>query len=310
MAAMHPYRIVVPWMCQSLLVFIALAGEQPPDGQKSPATPPASPVQVYKTLCLDCHDSDGRGEIGRESFPKVPDFTDAAWHSSRDDAQLSKSILDGKKSMPRMRGKLGSVDVKQMVAFVRAFQGGKQVVDDEPAEPDRPGQPSPAANSGTASPRPADPASSHRMDTSAREGARAFQRFCVKCHASDGTGGGMRQSLPTIPDFTVHSWQAARNDPQLIVSVLDGKGAGMPAFRDKLSRDQVRDLIALVRAFDPLQTRSAATSPDEFEARFRELEREFDGLSQKIRALSSSSLPARRETPPRPAPPSSREEHR
>ena len=271
--------------------------------------PPASPIQVYRASCLECHDSDGRGEISRELFPKIPDFTDTAWQSSRSDAQLSKSILEGKKSMPKMRAKLGSVDVQQMVAFVRGFRGGKQVVDEEPAEPEGPGQPSSAADPIATSPRLADPAPSFRKDASAREEARVFQRLCAKCHASDGMGSGLRQSLPTIPDFTVHSWQAGRNDPQLIVSVLDGKGTGMPAFRDKLSRAQVRDLITLVRAFDPARTQSAETSPDEFEARFRELEKEFESLRQQSRALSSSNLPARRGTLPRPAPPSSREKH-
>jgi hypothetical protein len=75
----------------------------------------------------------------------------------------------------------------------------------------------------------------------------------------------------------------------LVVSVLDGKGTGMPAFRDKLSREQVRDLVAFVRAFDPSQERSAGAAPDQFEARFRELEKEFEDLRRQSRALSSSS---------------------
>ena len=57
--------------------------------------------------------------------------------------------------------------------------------------------------------------------------------------------------MPAIPDFTLRAWQEGRSDPQLLISVLDGKGTRMPPFRDKLTRDQARDLVALVRSFDP-----------------------------------------------------------
>ena len=42
--------------------------------------------------------------------------------------------------MPKMKKKLGSVDVKAMVAFVRGFKDGKQVVEEEPevgSEPEK-----------------------------------------------------------------------------------------------------------------------------------------------------------------------------
>ena len=56
----------------------------------------------------------------RESVPQLPDFTDAKWHSSKSDAELAGSILQGKgKLMPKMKKKLGSVDVVAMVAFLR-----------------------------------------------------------------------------------------------------------------------------------------------------------------------------------------------
>jgi mono/diheme cytochrome c family protein len=304
MAVLLPCTVLARWMCQTLPALVVLVTGPASNGQHSAPGSPAAPIQVYRASCLECHDGDGRGEIARELFPKIPDFTDAAWQSSRADAQLSKSILEGKKSMPKMREKLGSVDVQQMVGFVRGFRGGKQVVDEEPTASEGPGPSPSAADPIPASPRRDDPTPFLGKDASAGEEARIYQRLCSKCHASDGKGAGLRQSLPTIPDFTVHSWQAGRNDPQLIASVLDGKGVGMPAFRDKLSRAQARDLIALVRSFDPSRTKVVGASPDVFEARFRELEKEFEGLSQQIRALSSTNLPARRGTLPRPGPPS------
>jgi mono/diheme cytochrome c family protein len=98
-----------------------------------------SPEQMYRLVCIACHDTDGRGKVVRQAMPPIPDFTDSKFHSSRTDAQLSHSILNGKESivsgvkvqlMLSMKDKLtlARTDVKDMVAFIRAFKGGKQIV--------------------------------------------------------------------------------------------------------------------------------------------------------------------------------------
>ncbi len=216
------------------------------------STFPAAVIQVYRASCLQCHDNDGRGEVGRAVSSKIPDFTHPQWQSSRTDPELSHSILEGKgKSMPRMKDKLGSVDVKLMVAFVRAFRGGNQVVDDEPEEPPTAAQPSETRSPNSERLPVHAPSPPGQQEPKVREAQRLFQRSCVACHGSDGKGMGMRDNLPTIPDFTVLDWQQKRSDPQLVVSILDGKGTGMPAFRDKVASERVRDLVALIRRFAP-----------------------------------------------------------
>ena len=50
----------------------------------------------------------------------------------------------------------------------------------------------------------------------------------MKCHGADGTGSPARGLLDEIPDFTSVTWQAQRVDAQLLASILDGKGSGMP----------------------------------------------------------------------------------
>src|SRR4029077_21014938 len=101
--------------------------------------------QVYRAYCLASHDGDGRGQTARKAMPDLPDLTDPKWQKSRDDDDLKKSILEGKgKFMVPMKDKLGPADVDQMVAYVRAFGGGKQVVQIEPqplAVPSPPDQP-------------------------------------------------------------------------------------------------------------------------------------------------------------------------
>src|SRR5262245_40757947 len=65
---------------------------QPPDRRVEPARAALiRPDQVYRAHCLECHDSDGRGESAREVMPKVPDFTDPTWQDSRNDRELNHS---------------------------------------------------------------------------------------------------------------------------------------------------------------------------------------------------------------------------
>src|SRR5437660_1590425 len=67
-----------------------------------------------------------------------------------------------------------------------------------------------------------------------------YQLHCVKCHGGDGTGSAARKRMPEIPDFTRASWQKRRSDARLLASILDGRGADMPAHRGKITRDQAR----------------------------------------------------------------------
>jgi mono/diheme cytochrome c family protein len=219
-------------------------------------------------------------------MPKIPDFTDVKWHSSRSDADLGRSILNGKgKSMPRMKGKLGSIDVQQMVVFVRGFQGGKQIVPDEDGGAADSGQTTPAEASRPPLPRPVEPVQARPPDAAIREGTALFRRFCARCHGADGKGTRARETSADIPDFTFERWHERRRDAELLVSVLDGKGTDMPSFRGKVTREQVRSLIVLIRGFSPMLSRPASMAPREFDARFQQLLDEFESLRRQSRAM-------------------------
>jgi mono/diheme cytochrome c family protein len=124
----------------------------PPTAVTSVAAPPPprrvgmSPEQVYSMVCAACHEPDGRGTIARKTMKdaeQIPDLTDAKWQASRTDADLEHSILEGKgKIMLARKDILGlaHLDVKEMVALMRRFKGGKQVVTGAPT-----GQPLAAA---------------------------------------------------------------------------------------------------------------------------------------------------------------------
>jgi mono/diheme cytochrome c family protein len=120
---------------------------------------------------------------------------------------------------------------------------------------------------------------------------RFFERRCSSCHDDDGTGGALRRAVPQIPDFTSRGWQARRSDAQLVVSILEGKGARMPAFHGKIDEDGAQDLVSLIRTFDPTYDPAAARrqplSGEEFEQRFRQLEVELEELKKQFREVSA-----------------------
>lgn len=103
-----------------------------PPGATAPIAVAAhvAPPDVYRTYCFACHDSNGKGNTAvRMAMPELPDFTASAWQKSRTDADLAHSVLEGKgKFMLPMKDKLGGVDATQMVALIRGFDGGRQVI--------------------------------------------------------------------------------------------------------------------------------------------------------------------------------------
>ena len=249
-----------------------------------------SPLQVYRAYCLACHDADGRGETVRKAMPEIPDFANPKWQASRTDADLAHSILDGKgKFMLPMKDKLGGTDVEQMVAFVRAFQGGKQRVALEPQQhPIPPGPVHPAVIPGPKTPVQKPPSA----ETAARlrVATGLYRQYCLTCHGPDGRSSPMRAAMPTIPDFTDRTWQAGQSNAQFLVAIRDGKGTFMPSFRGRLSDAQIRDLVAYLRAFGPPPTTPAEGATD-FEKRFQKLQRQWDELEKQLQEVSPESRP-------------------
>src|SRR5206468_2525607 len=105
-------------------------------------------------------------------------------------------------------------------------------------------------------------------------GSALYRRHCASCHGQDGRGSTGRESRLEIPDFTRSAWQEQRSDPELLVSILDGKGTGMPPWSGKLSEGQARGLVAEVRAFAPTKSKSEGGSPTDFDKDYRRLQKE------------------------------------
>jgi ubiquinol-cytochrome c reductase cytochrome b subunit len=275
--------------------FAIEAGQRGP-GRKVIPEPPRVPIppglsqmsseQLYRGYCLSCHDANGKGKTIRAGMPDIPDFTDAKWQETHKDAELLKSILEGKgKFMLPMKDKLNTPDAEKLVGYVRAFKTGMEV----PVEPTPPTKP--PVNPPVKPPEPGSMAEAKKAaeDAAAAERVRIgtvhYRQYCLSCHGSDGRGLDLRANMPGIPDFTSRAWQQERSNAQLSVGILDGKGTLMPAFRGRLMEADAQDLIACIRAFGPIRPEPKQPPTNDFEKRFRELEQEWDELERQLREL-------------------------
>jgi mono/diheme cytochrome c family protein len=267
------------------------------EGRPAPATH-LKPVEVYQTYCFACHDTNGRGDpFWRKLAPEIPDFTSAAWQSSRSDQSLAQSILLGKgKFMLPMSDKLGSANVQDMVKLVRDFKDGEKVI--PWALPKLPGPPPPEQITEVTSEVKAPPSvkefekpvpvPSGESAARIRMGTVIFRQFCTVCHGEDGTGNIQRPNLPPIPNFRDAAWHKHKSDAELLTSILDGKGTLMPANNTRITRNQAKDLLAVVRAFGPRRDVPGPASNDQFERSFRQLQQQWDALENALKDLKTA----------------------
>ncbi len=90
------------------------------------AAPPDA-AKIYAKTCALCH-----GEAGQpnETFAKigVRSFKDQEWRKATTDAQIDKSIRDGKKGtlMASFERQLSAEEIRALVAYVRKLGGAAQ----------------------------------------------------------------------------------------------------------------------------------------------------------------------------------------
>jgi mono/diheme cytochrome c family protein len=249
-----------------------------------------SPAQLYRAYCLSCHDTDGKGTILRKGMPDLPDFTDPKWQTAqKDDAELVKSILDGKgKFMTPMKEKFGVGDAEKLVALVRGFPKSAPVetaptpIVRQPEGPRVEPKPVPAPQGKEPRPLPVDV---EQAAERTRVATTHYRQYCLSCHGTDGRGAAeMKPAMRDLPDFALRSWQDGVTNAQLTVSILDGKGTLMPAFRGRISDIEAQDLTAYIRAFGPVRKPTEPGTSD-FEKRFRQLEEEMNEWQKQLREL-------------------------
>jgi mono/diheme cytochrome c family protein len=288
---------------QGLAVYVrSFPSRKPATAVAAPVTANLSAVEVYQTYCFACHETTGKGNVFmRKAMPEIPDFTLESWQKSRTDKDLSHSILQGKgKFMLPMKDKLGPVDVKDMVALVRDFKGGKKEIPLAPPKPAGPPPPvgiaqiphdieptlPPRLGPSTDDIRKPLPAPSGELAAQIRVGAGLFKQFCLVCHGPDGTGSLVRAAMPPIPDFTNRAWHRSRKDAELVASILGGKGTLMPSNSDRITRPQALNLLAYIRSFAGIRVdlRPAVTDA-QFEKSVKQLQKQYEELERQLKQM-------------------------
>lgn len=80
------------------------------------------PSELFKKNCAKCHGEKGNADTMRGRHLKARNFTDAEWQADVTDAQLIKSVTEGKDEMPPWGKKLTPEQIESLVKNdVRGF---------------------------------------------------------------------------------------------------------------------------------------------------------------------------------------------
>lgn len=77
--------------------------------------------------------------------------------------------------------------------------------------------------------------------------SEAWQTYCSVCHGDDGKAQTEKGKEKKARDLTNKKWQAKVDDDRLFKSISNGHDK-MPAFKSKLSEDEIKALVAEVRS--------------------------------------------------------------
>jgi mono/diheme cytochrome c family protein len=232
-------------LCSALVVY-SKGGPEPPSAGSAGTDQKPEIAKLYEAKCKSCHGANGRGKEMRAALPTMPDFTSAAWQKAQTDKDITGRIADGVDPlMPAFRDKLSEDEMQALTTYLRSFAN--------PAPKKVQADPARRSMAFTFPSRPiAAPPTPEQLYRDSK---------CVNCHDKDGRGGKVREAMPEIPDFTDGKWQKDRADDALIKSILEGKGKFMVAQKDKLSKDEVKQLVDYVRTFKDAKSAPAEDKP-------------------------------------------------
>ncbi len=80
------------------------------------------PSALFKEYCAKCHGEDGKAQTPKGKQLMARNFTDTEWQAGESDAELIKSVTNGKEDMPPWGKKLTKEQIESLVKNdVRGF---------------------------------------------------------------------------------------------------------------------------------------------------------------------------------------------
>jgi cbb3-type cytochrome c oxidase subunit III len=77
-------------------------------------------------------------------------------------------------------------------------------------------------------------------------GRGVYTSNCGRCHGADGQGHTRTGEMVEAPNLSDAAWQKSRSASRMFSSVTNGRGQ-MPAFKQKLSKQDIAAAVAYVR---------------------------------------------------------------
>ena len=86
--------------------------------------------------------------------------------------------------------------------------------------------------------------------TGARTPEQIYEQRCTVCHGADGKGQTKKGRQLKAKNFTRPKFQQHTADKEIVDTITNGiRKRKMPAFKDKLSPEEIQALVGYVRAF-------------------------------------------------------------
>lgn len=83
-------------------------------------------------------------------------------------------------------------------------------------------------------------------------GKVVYSSVCANCHGPQGGGGVVTNpNSPAPRNFRDAAYQRSRSDADIVKVIREGKSPGMPSFGGTYNDAQIKELVGIVRGFDP-----------------------------------------------------------
>lgn len=77
-----------------------------------------------------------------------------------------------------------------------------------------------------------------------------WDKRCTFCHGADGQSQTKKGKQYKAPNFTRAKWQKHTTDDEIVEAITNGvRKTKMPAFKDKLSAEEIKSMVPFLRAF-------------------------------------------------------------